>query len=356
MKNTHRLIAATLLLTPALLAFSPRGTAIKFNVAEGTTKTKTFTSVAELTLDEMGMLLNGQESPMMPAIEMSMTTSFDVTVTDEYVAMGDGQVKKLHRTFDSIHSATDLEMEIDIMGQVQNQDMSMPSSSELEGKKIVFTLGEDGEYVATFPEEEGDEKLLAGLTEDLDLTGFLPEGEVEEGDEWTIDPTMLGDALAPGGDLKLRPDEMDSGEMMGMNQEMGDLSDWFSDDIEGEVKGTFKGTRETEDGTKVAVIGIMIDITNAVDLTEMMQEGMADMPAEAGEMEVQSMDMALAIEGEGTLLWDLAAGCAHSFELTGDFSMQMDIAMAISAQGQDMEIEQSMEFSGSLTNTATFED
>ncbi len=356
MKNTNRLLAATLLLTPALLAFSPRGTAIKFNVTEGATKQKTFTSVAELTLDEMGMLLNGQESPMMPAIEMSMTTSFDVTVTDEYTAMADGRVKKFNRTFDSIHSSTDLEMEIDIMGQVQNQDMSMPSTSELEGVKVVFTLDDEGDYVPSFPEDEGDEKLLAGLTEDMDLLAFLPPGEVEEGDEWTIDPTSLGSALAPGGDLKLRPEEMDGADMMGMNQEMGDLSDWFSDDIEGEVKGTFKGTRETEDGVKVAVIAITIDITNAVDLTEMMQEGMENMPAEAGEMELSSMEMALAIEGEGTLLWDLAGGCAHSFELTGDFSMQMDIAMNISAQGQEMEIEQSMEFSGSLTNTATFEN
>jgi hypothetical protein len=354
MKNTNRLLAATLLLTPALLAFSPRGTAIKFNVTEGATRQKTFTSVAELTLDEMGMLLNGQESPMMPAIEMSMTTSFDVTVTDEYTAMGDGRVKKLARTFDSINSSTDLAMEIDIMGQVQNQDMSMPSSSELEGMEILFTLGEDGEYTPSFPEEEGDEKLLAGLSEDMDLLGFLPPGEVEEGDEWAIDPITLSTALAPGGDLKLLPEDMDSADMMGMNQEMGDLSDWFSDDIEGEVKGTFKGTRETEDGVKVAVISIMIDITNAVDLTEMMQEGLSEMPSEAGEMEVGSMDMALAIEGEGTLLWDLSAGCAHSFEMTGDFSMQMDIAMNISAQGQEMEIEQSMEFSGSLTNTATF--
>ena len=80
-----------------------------------------------------------------------------------------------------------------------------------------------------------------------------------------------------------------------------------------------------------------------------------ELPDEAGEMEVGSMDLALELEGEGTLLWNLSAGCAHSFEMTSDFGLQMDIAMSISASGMDMDIEQSMEFSGSLTSTASVE-
>lgn len=356
MKHTQKLLVATLVLTPALFAFTPRGTALKFSVAEGSTKTKTFTSNAELTLDDMGMLLNGQESPMMPDIEMAVTTNFSVTVSDDYLAMGDGQPKKLKRSFDSVEQSTDMEMEIDVMGQVQNNDMSIPTSSELDGAEILFTWDDElGDYVASFPEEEGDKELLEGLTEDMDLRSFLPGSDVSEGDEWEVEPFALLTVLAPGGNLKLIPEDIDSADAMGMNQDMGDFNDWFTEDMEGAVNATFKGTKETEDGAKVGVIAVSVKITNAVDLTEMMQEGLSELPDEAGEMEVSSMDLALELEGEGTLLWNLSAGCAHSFEMTSDFGLQMDIAMSLSTGGMEMDIEQSMEFSGSLTSTASVE-
>lgn len=357
MKHTKKLLGATLLLTPALFAFSPRGTAIAFTIADGASHTKTFTNVAELSLDDMAMMMNGQESPMTPDIEMTVITNFSVTVTDEYLKMGAGRPLELKRSYDTIEQGTDLEMEIDIMGQVQSNDMQMPASSELEGSEVLFSWdGEAEAYKPSFPEGEGDEKLLEGLHEDMDLRAFLPAGDVSEGDEWKIEPQALIGVLAPGGNLKLIPEEMDSSEMMGMgNQEMGDFSDWFSSDMEGEVVATFKGTRETEDGAMVGVVSITIEITNAVDMTEMMQESMSELPEEVSEMEVTSMDLALELEGEATLLWDLAGGYMHSFEMTGDFAMQMDIAMDISAQGMDMEIEQALELSGSLTSTVAAE-
>ncbi len=356
MKHTKTLLATTLVLTPALFAFGLRGTTIEFGVAEGATKTKSFTNVVELTMDDMSMLVNGQESPMMPDIEMSTTTTISVSVSDEYVAMGEGQPLKLKRTYDSIEQGTDIAMEIDMMGQVQNNDTSMPASTELEGIEVLFSWDEEADdYVASFPEGEGDEDLLEGLLEDMDLRQFLPSGEVSEDEEWEVAPGALLTVLAPGGNLKLIPEEMDSEDMMGMNQDMGDFSDWFSEDLEGAVTATYKGTRETDDGVTVGVISIAIDITNAVDMTEIVQEKLSDLPDEMGEMEVTSMDLALELEGEATLLWDLTGGCAHSFEMTSDFGMLMDIAMSISTQGMDMEIEQSMEFSGSLTSSATIE-
>lgn len=353
MKYDKQLLAATLLLTPALFAFSPRGTKVAFAVEEGSSLTKTFTNSAELTLDDMSMLMNGQESPMMPNIEMTVNTNLEVTVSDDYLAMSEGKPSKLKRNYDTISQATDIAMEIDIMGQVQNEDMSMNSVTELEGKEILFTWSEDdSDYVASFPEDEGDEELLVGLIEDMDLRGFLPEGEVAEGDEWKVPPQTLVTILAPGGNLKAVPEEVDV-DMMGMNQDMGDFSDWFSEDMEGEILATFKGTRETEDGARVGVIGIAVEISNAVDMTEKVQESMSETPEGVENMDITGMDLEIELEGEGTLLWDLQAGCVHSFELTGDFAMIMDMAMDISAQGMDMEIEQSMEFSGSMSAAAS---
>jgi hypothetical protein len=355
--KTRLLLATPLLLAPALVAFQPRGTQITFAVAEGATKTKTFTNSVSMTLDDMSMLLNGQESPMMPQINMSVDSELEITVTDEYLAMGDGAPKKLQRTYDAISMNNSMEMEMDIMGQVQNQNDSGAAESELEGETVVFTAGDSG-YVASFPGDEGDEKLLVDLTEDLDFRGLLPEGEVEEGAEWKVSPAVLRDIMVPGGDLKLESDGGESDPMgMGSDSGVGEFQDWFSEDVEGEIVATFRGMKETDEGLKVAVIELTIELANAVDLTEKVREGMADaeMPDEVGEMEINGMDIEVEIEGTATLLWNPAAGCAHSFEMEGELVLITDTAMAISAQGMDMEIEQTMEFSGTMNVTATIE-
>lgn len=354
--KTKTLCASALLFAPALLAFQPRGTSLAFTVSEGTSNTKTFTNSMTMSLDDMQMLLNGNESPMMPQIDMTIVSDLAVTVTDEYVKMGDGRPAKLARTYDSLEQTRTMEMEMDIMGQVQNQDSSTGSESDLLGETVHFTLT-DGEYVASFPSGEGDEKLLENLAEDLDLRGLLPDGEVDEGAEWKIAPIVLKDILVPGGDLKFVPDEADSADPMGMDSEMGDFEDWFSDDIEGEILATFKGMKETDEGVKVAIISITVELANAVDLTEKMQEGLenADLPPEAGDMEMNSMDIEMELEGEATLLWDVAAGRAHSFDMESDIALLVDMSMSVSAQGMDMEIDQSMEFSGTMNASASVE-
>jgi hypothetical protein len=349
--------ATSLLLVPALLAFQPRGTQLTFSVAEGATKTKSFTNSVSMTLDDMSMLMNGQESPMMPQISMTVDSVLEVAVTDVYVGMGDGAPKKLARTYDSLAMNRSMEMEMDIMGQVQSQSDSGSAKSELEGETVHFTANDEGAYTPSFPGDEGDEELLEGLTEDLDFRALLPAGEVEEGAEWKVPASALRHILVPGGNLKLEAED-DGGEaMMGSDSEIGDFQDWFTDDVEGEIVATFSGMKETDEGVRVAVIELTIELANAVDLTEKARESMADadLPAEAGEMEINGVDIEMEIEGTATLLWNPAAGCAHSFEMDGELSLIVDTAMAISAQGMDMDLEQSMEFSGSMTVEATIE-
>jgi len=357
--KTKVLPLAALFLTPAFLAFQPHGTSISFAVAEGTSKTKTITNSVSMVLDDMSMLMNGQESPMMPTIDMNIESTMNITVTDEYVKMRDGAPAKLLRAFDALSQSRTMEMEMDMMGQVQNQDTSGESTSELEGTEVLFTWNTDNEeFTPSFPDEDGDEALLEGLAEDIDFRALLPDGEVGEGDSWKIEPIALKDVLTPGGDLKFEAEDAgDAVDMMGMDSNMGDFEDWLTEDVEGEVSATFEGTREAEDGTRVAVIKLAIEVENAVDLTEKMQEGLdeADIPVEGGEMEINSMDIEMALEGEATLLWNLAEGCAHSFELSTDLGLTIDISMSVSAGGMDMEIDQNLELSGTLTSTVGFE-
>jgi hypothetical protein len=352
--KTHRFLLPLALLSPVVLATPLAETTVAFTIAEGASNVKTYKSTVELSLDSLDMTMNGQDPPMMPEIDMSVTSTTEITVSDEYVAMREGAPSKLQRTYDALSSHTDMHMEMDMMGTTNTQDMPMEASSELEGKTVVFSWSEDEEdYVATFPEEGGDEELLEGLFEDMDLRTFLPSGPVSEGDEWSVPPAALAKLLAPGGNLKLLPEDLDMDAMM-MNSNMGTMSDWFTESIEGEVTAKLTGTRDGEDGEKLAVIALRVDVSNAVDLTEMVEAAMAevDLPPEAGDMDFDHLDLELKLQGEGNLLWDLNGGHASSLELSGDLEMMMNIGMAINAQGMEMDIDQTIEMSGTINQTA----
>jgi len=353
------LTLSLLLFTPAMLALQPRGTKLAFAVEEGLVSKKTFTSEVQMVLDDFSMLMNGQESPMTPDMSMENTVEFELVVSDEYVEMGDGAPAKLLRTFETLESNRSSAMEVDMMGQVQSSDSSAGAESELEGATVQFKWDEDtGEFTVSFPDDDGDEELLEGLLEDLDLRMFLPEEEVAEGDEWKVDPLALQTILAPGGDLKLVPEESDGDDemMMGMNSDAGNTGDWFNEDLEGEVTATLEGMREADDGTQVAVIAIRFEISNAVDVTEEARKEMeeAELPPEVTSMDLQSADIEMELEGEGTLLWNVAKGCAYSCEVEADLTLIVDAAVDIAAGGMEMEIEQGMEFSGTMNATAQF--
>jgi hypothetical protein len=356
MKNTILLVAPVLAL-PALLAFRSAPALVSFAPAEGSVATKTFESVVELTLDQMNMTLNGQENPMMPDMDMSMTSKLKVQVTDEYVALRENAPKTLRRTFDELANSMSMSMQVEMMGNSQSQDKTVDSESELEGKTIVFSWSEeDGEYKKRFDPEGEDEELLESVLEDMDLRALLPKGEVAEGETWSIDVKGLLPILSPGGDLKLVP--TDSEDIMeGGMPGVGSMTDWIGDLLEGEATGTFAGMREV-DGVKVAVIKVEIDIQSARDMTDIVLAAMekAEMPPEVQNMEFEHVDVEFELEAEGELFWDAAVGRARSFHMSGPTSVTMDMGMSIEVPQQgSMTIEQVMEMSGTSNISVTFE-
>jgi hypothetical protein len=136
---------------------------------------------------------------------------------------------------------------------------------------------------------------------------------------------------------------------LGSSSEMGSASDFFNEDVEGEFIATFDGMRKTDDG-ELAVIKFTFELSNAVDLTEATRASLedAELPEGVGEMEIEHVDIEIAYEGEGELTWDLDAGHFRTFEASGDFEMLLDQGMIVNAMGQEMSIEQTLEFSGSL--------
>lgn len=326
---------------------------IAFTPAEGVTVTKTFTANTELFLDDMTALLNGAPSPMMPEMEMSMSMGQTITITDEYVAMADGQPAKLARTFDAI--GTDLEMEVNAGGQASSPTGS--GSSPLEGSTVVFTWnGETETYDTAFAEgEEGDDDHLVNLVEDMDLRGLLPSDELAEGDSYEIEVTAFADVIAAGGDLKLEMEVDGDTASAGVDPEMmTDFRKFFEEMLEGDASGKYVGTREV-DGVKVAVIEIEVELNASADMSELAAESMGEQLPEGIEVNIDRMDVEMTYEGKGELHWNMSKGVIHGLELKADMEMNMDMAMGMAMGGNEMEMSMEMVMSGSIENSVTTE-
>lgn len=325
---------------------------VAFTPAEGATVTKTFTVNTELDIDDMTALMNGGPSPM-PEMEMSMAMTQSVTVTDEYLAVADGQPAKLARTYDAI--GTDLEMDINAGGQAQAP--SGTGSSPLEGSTVVFSWnGETESYDTAFAEgEEGDDEMLAGLIEDMDLRGLLPSDEVAEGESYDIDVAAFADVISPGGDLKIEMEIDGETGGSGMDPEMmTNFRKFFEEMIEGSATGKYVGTRDV-DGVKVAVIELEVEINGSADMSDMAAESMGEEMPEGVEMNIDRMDVEMTYEGTGELHWNMAKGVIHGLSINAEMEMNMDMAMGIAMGGQEMEISMEMAMSGAVENTVTTE-
>lgn len=350
MKNITRL-ALGALAASSLLAFTLPDDALTFGPDQGSSLTKTFTSEMTFSLDDMNMTINGEAPPMMPEMDMEMTKEDTIVITDEYASLKDGTVTKLKRTFETIGQEISVESSMEMMGETQETNPTGSGSSALEGTTVSFTWNDDDEeYERAFEGDGDDEDLLENLIADMDLRALLPDGEVSEGDEWDVDLITLVDILAPGGDLAIEVEMEGSDEMMGGPdpEMMTNLRELLGDLLEGEFTATYQGKRKA-DGLTMGVIAVSIDVESARDMSELMAESMdeADSPVP---MELERADVEFSIVAEGELLWNMAAGEIHAFDVSGDASVAMDMAMSLDV-GEPMEMEMSMEMSGTISQS-----
>jgi hypothetical protein len=349
MKKKPRVFPFPVVLVPLALAADWAADRPSYQPKAGTTLSKHIVVESELELDDMTMEMNGQDmSERAGQVEVSLKGTMELSVTDHYETLGDGRPTKLKRSFDEISSVTHRSSSNPMAG---SEEKDIPLKSELEGSTVVFSWDEDeSSYQVTFDGEEGDEELLEDLEENLDLRGFLPGAEVSEGDSWAIPAEEVKSALAPGGDVKLRP-EGDADPMGGMNQ-------FSQNDMIGELDGkftaTYAGTREEEDGARVAVIKLEIEASSAQDMTERLDEIKEQMKGNLPpglEVDISAFDAEYELEAEGELLWHLETGLVHGLHLSGEVRMIVDISMSMKMGENEQAMEVSQTFAGNQTIT-----
>ena len=347
----HRTLIPAAILVPILLSSHVPGDRIRFAPSEGSSATKTFENKAEFTLQNVDIKMNGSEMPSKPEMEMTLTSSQKVVVTDDYVSNREDAPKEAAA---DLRRARELRVDVDEGpddGQLAEPGPEHDGRERARGKEGRVHLGRREGRVPEGVRADGEkENLLKDLQEDMDLRALLPKEEVKEGAEWDIEIQNFESVLAPGGNLAIVPKDAEAGDGAGMDMPgMENVSDWLRGAMEGTATGKFKGLQDV-DGAKMGVIEIVAKISVSKDMTEMIEEAMKKAKQEVP-MQVDHMDVDFKYEAKGELVWDLAAGRAHSFNLTGPSHVNMDMAMKIEAQGQKMTIDYGMELSGSTTLT-----
>jgi hypothetical protein len=321
-----------------LLALAPGGReeiALRYAPEPGTRLKRVFLAEAEYELTDMSMSVDGEPMEAEGELPEDSTRFVEhIAVTDTVEAVDAGRPTELARTFDELRQED--------AGTVGEEASESTLASDLEGRAVRFTWNEDEERyeIAADDDEDLDEDVAAYLLEDMDLRLVLPADDVEIGDEWALDPRLYLAFMWPGGLLGFHAE----GEEPGGDETLAQTIER----LEGSGTARLEEVRE-EDGTRVAVITIELEITTGSESV---------VPADE---ERPELDVEVEIERTltGTILWDLDHGHALSAELECESSRLQTLAYTVEGEMEgesvSLDIERSTLHEGTIEYTATIE-
>jgi hypothetical protein len=323
----------------AALAFLPRGDRLSFHPAADSEVARDYEIEVDVDQIDISATINGQDMSGMIPGDLSLMFKVAASVADKFVKTVDGKPIDLIRSYEKLSVA----MEAPDTSESDTID-------ELEGKRVRFLWNEEtGAYDASFYESEGEERVLAALGADMDLTGVLPAGDVSEGDTWELSPEEQERIVTFGMDPNKLEQEGEDAEIMAMVEELlqpqiDKLSEAFK------ATCTYKGKR-TEGSVEVAVIELALTGAGGLDLVEVIDTvARKQIPPEVEvDMTIREANVNLQMSGRGTLLWNLAAGHLEAFDMTCDLEIKANFDMSASAQGQDQDVNAEVDASGKVT-------
>jgi hypothetical protein len=322
MKSTLAVLAA---LSLPSVAWAPAAQELVFRVAKGTTLTKTFSTALDVEKKSISMSVDGRELPKEIAakFEMSFALGESFEIQDEYVDVDGARPKELVRTF---RKATRTQKSHASAFGSEPKDENSETESPLVDHVVVFTWNaKEKSFEKKLRGEGGDPKWVARLAEDTDLRRILPDGPVDVGEAWKIDPEVFEAISFP-----------DRG--MPFQQKKDDQHFDFGKNVTGDIEAKYEGTREV-DGQKLGVITVKARVKSHDD---------------ASEDEKPSFEVSLDLEGE--YLWDIEAKHLFSFELHGPVELSMKMVKEIEAKGQKLELTMNFTLGGEMQSSSISAD
>lgn len=327
---------SALVALPLLVLIRPAADEVAFQPKADAEVARKFELELELGLDDVSLSMNGQDigkDAMGDMADAHVLVNYSVGATDKYVKSKDGKAQELVRTYDTLA----------LHAEAAEDSEDNAKVKELEGKSIRFAWSADkNAYEKTFDgkEAKGEEKDLALLSVDMDVTCLLPEKKVSEGDTWTARGDAIGGLFFPGG---LPPMKADGDSAEGDQVIAGVLEQLMKKLEELKVTCTYKGSHE-DGSTRIGTIEFLFDGDAKLDLADVIQEAIeSGSPGEAPDVEISA---SLKVKGTGKLEWDLAAGHLHAFEMQSDLGLVADVEAQFEQQGQSFGMKTHVSASG----------
>jgi hypothetical protein len=320
--------STALLAAPLLLALAIPADDVGFHPKADAGLKKVLKLEIELKPEKIDFTVNGESQPpdnLGGFGDKTALVKLKVGVTDRYVQIKDGRPTDLLRTFDDLSLSYEAGED---KGDAEKFD-------RLEGKTVRFKWNaESEEYEKSFHESEGDDALLENLSEDMDLCVLLPAKKVADGDTWEVPGAKLLALFLPGG----MPGDVAAGsdqeEFRTVTEETRTALAKLLQELKVQCK--YKGAHD-EGGTRVGEIHLTFSGKDKIDLSHLIQR-LSEMDDNDVHPDVDA-NANLDLQGEGTLLWDLAAGHVHSFEMGSDVGIDVDVKASAEVEGDHFEMK-----------------
>lgn len=320
---------------------------------------KQFRASHELRIDDTGMV-HGDLPYVSDGTAGWISCSQRVEFLDSYAKVGGGKPLEFTR---QIRDCT-ISGKANVTrtnGQVLTEQA--PGASPLRRYKVRFTwVDRLADWARCYSELDGDEHWLDALRGEFDLIGLLPPKAVALGEQWSLPPEALRAVLAPGGNHKITPA---TDKLFGRMVEIGvggDFADALGPELLGAVSATYRGRQAITVGEgdqaqslEVARIDYEINLASSADRKLLYVTAMPELERREP-ARVDAVPLEFTFLGRGTLLWDVAARRAHSFELKGHESFVSTVAKTIFEGRSSMTRQQIGRYSGPLEIAIEFRD
>lgn len=335
-----RTISRSLSVSPALAlgtvalagaAAAPLAEGLFFQPKAETVVERTTVWSASMETVEVAMLENGDPSQNAPAVASTVQSELSVSTVDKHVRSATNRQLEFIRTFEDI--TLELEGELSLGDAGGGFPLGGEGESELDQIGVRFVYDEEDEdWERTFAEDyEGNEALLEPLRADAEYIALLPEDaeDVDVGDSWEIDLDTLDEILLPGGGLSLEVEtELDALEGVLDPMLLPGPFALLAGDRNGDVTAKLESIK---DGVATIEVEMELDVTS--DQTDVIDALLGDALPEGAAAEIAKADYAMKLEGKGTLLWDLEAYVARSFNFEAEVDVDLSIGVEVDMGG-----------------------
>jgi hypothetical protein len=236
----------------------------------------------------------------------------EVVWTDKVLEHKDGKPVRVQRTFGEIKQTS--------TSNSGGEERSREQKGSLDAVQLELKRGEDGKVEVEVKEGDAPGEALEGHKLELLLDAFLPEGEVADGDEWSIDAAAIRRGL--GLDLvaalfppQTEPEGGSGGESRRGRSPRGGGSSMLFAQAELEGKCKLKEGTEEVDGVACRVITITIEADG--QLEEPSFGGGSGRGRALGMPTVAVVETNYEIKLEGKLLFDAKSKLPVALELEG---------------------------------------